>query len=48
MEGASVLTWLYLCHMPGNIQGQVGWGTEQPDPVQDFPAYFCGTGLDNL
>ena len=26
------------CPIPGNIQGQVGWGAEQPDPVEDFPA----------
>ena len=25
--------------VPGNIQGQVGWGSEQPDVVKDVPAY---------
>ena len=29
--------------IPGNIQGQVGWGSEQPDLVEDVPAY-CRVG----
>jgi len=28
--------------IPGNIQGQVGWGSEQPDRVEDE-----GYGLDD-
>ncbi|PKU41182.1 hypothetical protein llap_8511 [Limosa lapponica baueri] len=32
----------------GNSQGQVGWGSEQPDLVEDVPAYCKGIGLDNL
>ena len=27
------------CPIPGNIQGQVGWGSEQPDLVEDVPAH---------
>jgi len=27
------------CPIPGNIQGQVGQGSEQPDPVEDVPAH---------
>ena len=26
------------CPIPGSIQGQVGWGSEQPDLVEDVPA----------
>ena len=36
------------CPIPGNIQGQVGWGSEKPDLVEDVPAYCRGIGLDNL
>jgi len=25
--------------MPGSIQSQVGWGSEQPGLVEDVPAY---------
>jgi len=31
-----------------NIQDQVGWGSEQPDPVEDVPAYCRGFGLSGL
>jgi len=31
------------CPIPGNIQGQAGQGSEQPDPVEDVPAH-CGGG----
>ena len=34
--------------MPGNVQGQVGWGSEQPDLVVDVPARCPGVGLDDL
>jgi len=34
--------------MPGHIQGQVGWGSEQPGPVEDVPAHCRGVGLDGL
>ncbi|KAK4818640.1 hypothetical protein QYF61_016611 [Mycteria americana] len=30
------------CPIPGNNQGQVGWGSEQPDLVEDVPAYCRG------
>ena len=32
------------CPIPGNIQAQVGQGSEQSDPAEDVPA--CGRGLD--
>ena len=34
--------------LSGNIQGQVGWGSEQPDLVVDVLAHCRGFGLDNL
>ena len=33
------------CPIPGNIQGPVGRGSEQPDLVEDVPAH-CRGGLD--
>jgi len=36
------------CPIPGNIQGQVGWGSEQPDLLEDVPTYCRGVGLDDL
>jgi len=36
------------CSIPGNIQGHVGWGSEQPDVVEDVPAHCRGIGLDDL
>jgi len=36
------------CVVPGSIQGQVGWGSEQPDIVEDIPTCFRGGGLDHL
>ena len=36
------------CPMPGNIQGQVGWGSEQPDLVEDVPIHCRWDGLDDL
>ena len=32
------------CPIPGNIQGQVGRGSEQPDRVEDVPAHCGGVG----
>ena len=32
----------------GNIQGQVGRGSEQPGVLQDVPAHCRGVGLDDL
>jgi len=34
--------------IPGNVQGQAGWGSEQPDLVEDVPAHCRGLGLDDL
>ena len=34
--------------IPGNIQGWVGRGSEQPGPVEDVPAHCRGAGLDDL
>jgi len=34
--------------IPENIQGQVGWGSEQPGLVDDVPAHCRGIGLDDL
>ena len=34
--------------IPGNIQGQVEWGSEQPGLVEDVPAHCRGFGLDGL
>jgi len=33
--------------IPGNIQGQVGRGSEQPGRVEDVPAHCRGVGLDD-
>ena len=35
------------CPIPGNTQGQVGWGPEQPDLVEDVSACCRGVGLDD-
>jgi len=34
--------------IPGNVQAQVGWGSEQPGLVEDISAYCSGVGLDGL
>jgi len=36
------------CPNPGNIQGQVGRGSEQPGLVEDVPAHCRGVGLDDF
>jgi len=36
------------CPIHGNIQGQVGWGSEQPDLAEDLPAHCRGIGPDDL
>jgi len=36
------------CPIPGDIQGQVGWGSEQPDPAIGVPVHCRGVGLDDL
>jgi len=32
----------------GSVQGQVGWGFEQPDPVKYVPAHGRRVGPDDL
>ncbi|XP_074934881.1 uncharacterized protein LOC142050286 [Phalacrocorax aristotelis] len=36
------------CPTPRDIQCQVGWGSEQPDLVDDVPVHCRGIGLDDL
>ena len=36
------------CPIPGNIQGQVGQGSEQPGVVEYVPAHCRGVGLNDL
>jgi len=30
--------------LPGSLQGQVGWSSEQPGLVEDVPAHGMGVG----
>jgi len=32
------------CPVPGSVQGQVGWGCEQPGLVEGVPAHGIGVG----
>lgn len=34
--------------VPGNVQGQIGQGLEQPDVAEIVPAHCSGAGLDGL
>ena len=34
--------------IPGNIQHQVGQGSEQPDLVSGVPGHYRGVGLEDL
>ena len=36
------------CPIHGNIQGQAGWGSEEPGLVEDTPPHCRGAGLDDL
>ena len=36
------------CPIIGSVQGQVGWGSEQPDLVKDVPVHGREVGLDDL
>jgi len=36
------------CPIPGNVQGQVGRGSERPDVVEGVPAHCRGVGLNGL
>jgi len=51
-EGGETLKWVAQkggqWPLPGSVQGQVGWGSEQHNPVEDVPAYCRGVGLDDL
>ena len=47
--GGDALAWYFQgCPIPGNIQCQVGWGSEQPALVEDVPAHCNRVGLDDL
>ena len=36
------------CSLPGSVQGQAGWGFEQPGLVEGVPAHGRGLELDDL
>ena len=36
------------CPIPGNIEGQVQWGSEQPELVLDVPVQCRRVGLDAI
>ena len=36
------------CPLPGSVQGQVGWGFDQPGVVEGVPAHSRGVGLDDV
>jgi len=36
------------CPLPGRVQGQVGWSSEEPDLVEDVPADGRGLEPDDL
>jgi len=36
------------CPIPGDIQGQAGWSSEQPDVAVDVPVHCRGFGLGNI
>ena len=36
------------CPLPDSIQGQAGWGCEQPDLERVFPACTWGLEVDDL
>jgi len=33
------------CLLPGSVQGQVGWSSEQAGLVEDVPAHGRGVGI---
>jgi len=33
-----------VCTLPGSVQGQVEWSSEQPGLVEDVPAHGRGVG----
>ena len=36
------------CPIPGDTQGEAGWGSEHPDVAVDVPVHCRGVGLDGL
>jgi len=36
------------CSLPGSVQGQVGWGFEEPGLVEGVPAYGRGLGMGDI
>lgn len=36
------------CHIHVNTQCQAGWGSKQPDVVEDVPGHCKGVGTDDL
>ena len=32
------------CPIPGSVQGQAGWGLEEPDLVEGVPGHGTGVG----
>ena len=36
------------CSVPGDTQGQAGWGSEHPDRAVGVPVHCRGIGLDVL
>lgn len=47
-EKVEVLNNIFASVFTGNIQGQVGKNSEQPELVEDVPAYCRGLGPDEL
>ena len=43
-----VAQWDYELSIPGSIQGQAGWGFEQPGLEGGVPAYGRGLEIDDL
>lgn len=37
-----------MYHIPGNLQGRIGQGSEQPGLAEHVPAYCREAGLDDL
>ena len=46
--GPVLNTVVSLCVNRSLAQGQVGGGSEQPNPLEDVPAHCGGVGLDDL
>jgi len=39
-----LLVCVMLCPLPGGVQGQVGWSSNQPGLVEDIAAHGRGVG----